>query len=273
VFNYKIKEMHGELEPKRILEEFQKHPSKAFYDDLVENIADEMDKTLCGRIRSWASYDKAWTEAFGSNEWRHADYLIAHFEEIGLSVQVIPYSDELAGHAVSRLVPRDSDSRELIPIEYAVMHETLGLVVIMPLITLCHSWDEILEDSELKSDKKLVRVRERTGESVSSYTLDVGVEEFLSNKDKYIFCSFSLGGVSLGAPHFFGKINGKIYYIQTFYFPEYRQGSDKLSTNSFGTKADAERDMESYCYQEQVEEVKKAFNLKRSSVFSDEDEE
>jgi len=197
MFNYTIDEKSVNLSALEVLNFFQTNLKKEVYDNLIEEISNKLHLALEDKPRNEATYLDVWYKMFERCARRGCEHLVADFEDKGLTVQLIPYFDNhtTVKHAILSLLPRENDSVKVQPIEYAVIHETLGLFIVMPLEKWCPTWTEAVDNYAYKDEIVSVHVVEAkipqcTGAKIS-------LDEYTREREKYIVLGLEL-------------INGKI---------------------------------------------------------------
>jgi len=228
MYNYTIKEKNNaNLSAIEILDMFHANPNKGVYDNLIEDISNKMNFALEDKSRNEATYLDVWYRIFDRCTKRGCDHLFADFEDMGLTVQLIPYFDNhtVMESAILCLLPKDSDGSNVQPIEYAIMHETLGLFVVMPLERWCPTWVEVVDNYAFKDEISLVYVTEARIPQCEG--LKISLDEYLTEREKYIVYGFELCGRKMSRRVPLGYVAGKVYYLKRFYNTLLREPSNE----------------------------------------------
>jgi len=148
---------------------------------------------------------------------RGCEHLVADFEDKGLTVQLIPYFDNhtTVKHAILSLLPKARDSVQVQPIEYAVMHETLGLFIVMPLEKWCPTWVEAVDNYAYKDEISLIHVVEAKVNQCKG--AKISLPEYQKEREKYIVLGLELSDRRMKRRVPLGYVAGKVYYFKMFY--------------------------------------------------------
>jgi len=238
MYNYQIKDKDVNLTALEILAEFQKNPKKDVYETLVQDMADEMLKALGDKPKNEKTYLEILYPMFKPNPRCYREHYVWDFEEQGLTVQLIPYhdNDPVVEDVISHcLLPSTRRTPSIQPIEYVIMHEILGLFIVMPVERWCKTPQEVFENYVCKDDISLVYA---TTEGVpEGYATKMSYEEYLTVKETYSVVSFELCGRKPYRCIAFGFVGGKVYYYNRFYVSLL----DELDTKEFITKEEMEK--------------------------------
>jgi len=217
MLNYTIDEKSVNLTALEVLNFFQTNLKKEVYDILIEDIANKLHLALEDKPRNEATYLDVWYKMFDRCTRRGCEHLVADFEDMGLTVQLIPYFDNhtIVKRAILSLLSKQNDSVKVQPIEYAVMHETLGLFVVMPLEKWCPTWTEAVDNYAYKDE--IVSVHVVTATIPQCKGAKISLEEYQRERDKYIVLGLELSNRRMKRRVPLGYVAGKVYYFKMFY--------------------------------------------------------
>jgi len=237
MYNYQIKEKCANLSALEILAEFQKNPKRDVYESLVQDMAGEMLKSLGDKPKNEETYDEIISPMFKRNPKCHWEHYLWDFEELGLIVQLIPYFDNnpVVERVVNNLLPSSKIIPRIQPIEYVVMHETLGLFIVMPVERWCKTPQEIFENYVSLDEVSSVCVVK--GCILEGEAVEMSLEEYLAEKETCSLLSFKLGVKRPHTHEAFGYVGETVYYYGLFY----RIPSDDTSNLQFITKEEVEK--------------------------------
>jgi len=136
---------------------------------------------------------------------------------------------------VNNLLPSSKAIPRIQPIEYVVMHETLGLFIVMPVERWCKRPQEIFEN--YVSLDEITSVYTVKGCIFEGEVIEMSLEEYLAEKETYSSHVFKLGGKRPHTHEAFGYVGEKVYYYGLFY----RISSNDPSNLPFITKEEIEK--------------------------------
>jgi len=237
MYNYQIKEKCANLPALEVLAEFQKNPKRDIYESLVQDMAGEMLKALGDKPKNEETYSEIISPMFKRNPKCYWVHYLWDFEELGLMVQLIPYFDNnpIVERVVSNLLPSSKTIPRIQPIEYVVMHETLGLFIVMPVERWVKSPQEIFENYVCKDE--ISSVYTVKGCIFDGEVVEMSLEEYLAVKETCSTPVFKLGRKRPHTHEAFGYVGETVYYYGLFY----KISSDNPSTLPFITKEEMEK--------------------------------
>jgi len=237
MYNYQIKEKCANLPALEVLAELQKNPKRDVYESLVQDMAGEMLKALGDKPMNEETYCEIIAPMFKPNPKCHWVHYLWDFEELGLTVQLIPYFDNnpTIERVVNNLLPSSKISPRIQPIEYVVMHETLGLFIVMPVERWCKRPQEIF-DNYVSLDE-ITSVYTVKGCIFEGEVIEMSLKEYLAEKEPCSMPVFKLGGKRPHTHEAFGYVGEKVYYYGLFY----SISSNDTSNLQFITKEEVEK--------------------------------
>jgi len=217
MFNYTIDEKSINLSAMEVLNFFQTNLKREAYDNIIKDISNKIERALDDKPRNEVAYLDVWYKVFDRCTRRGCEHLVADFEDMGLTVQLIPYFDnhEIVKRAILSLLPKGRDSVKVQPIEYAVIHETLGLFIVMPLEKWCPTWVEEVENYAYKDEIVLVHVVEAKVHQCKG--AKISLAEYQKEREKYIVLRLELTDRRMKRRVPLGYVAGKVYYFKMFY--------------------------------------------------------